>query len=189
MKVKTATPSRGGFTLIEVVVATILVGLALTAMMVSVGSNTRVNDAGTKLTQAAFLAQEIHEWTLTLPFRDQDVGDRDNPPGPDGSNPQVWVDDLDDLMNVTFGSRSATIPSCDLPRYGPRDGQGYAITALQAWSQTITMTWRDPNDLGHTVTNGTSDIIYVNVDVAVVITHQTTLIVSSGWLVTRKPGE
>ena len=175
MKVKTATPSRGGFTLIEVVVATILVGLALTAMMISVGSNTRVNDAGTKLTQAAFLAQEIHEWTLTLPFRDQDVGDRDNPPGPDGSSPQVWVDDLDDLMNVTY---------CP-----PRDGQGYAIAALPAWSQTITMTWRDPNDLDQTVTAGTSDIIYVNVDVSVDVRHQTTLIVSSGWLVTMKPGE
>jgi len=171
MKITTARPGRGGFTLIEVVVATVLVGLALTAMMISVRSNTRVNDAGTKLTQATFLAQEIREWTLTLPFRDQDVGDRDNPPGSDGSNPQVWVDDLDDLMNVTY---------CP-----PRDGQGYAIAPLPAWSQTITMTWRDPNNLSQTVTNGTSDIIYVNVDVK----HQNMLIVSSGWLVTKKPGE
>ena len=171
MKVTTARPGREGFTLIEVVVATVLVGLALTAMMVSVRSNTRVNDAGTKLTQATFIAQEIREWTLTLPFSDQDVGDRDNPPGSDGSNPQVWVDDLDDLMNVTY---------CP-----PRDGQGYAITALSAWSQAITMTWRDPDNLGNTVTNGTSDIIYVNVDVK----YQNKHIVSSGWLVTKKPGE
>jgi len=155
MKVKTATPGRGGFTLIEVAVATILVGLALTAMMISVGSNTRVNDAGTKLTQAAFLAQEIHEWTLTLPFND-----------------------LAQLKN------DPPLTYCP-----PRDGQGYAIAALPAWSQTITLTWRDPNNPGLTVTPGPTDIIYVNVDVAVVITHQTTLIVSSGWLVTRKPGE
>jgi prepilin-type N-terminal cleavage/methylation domain-containing protein len=155
MKVKTATPSRGGFTLIEVAVATILVGLALTAMMISVGSNTRVNDAGTKLTQAAFLAQEIHEWTLTLPFND-----------------------LAQLKN------DPPLTYCP-----PRDGQGYAITALPAWSQTITLTWRDSNDPGLTVTPGPTDIIYVNVDVAVDVWHQTTLIVSSGWLVTRKPGE
>lgn len=155
MKVKTATPGRGGFTLIEVVVATILVGLALTAMIVSVGSNTRVNDAGTKLTQAAFLAQEIHEWTLTLPFND-----------------------LAQLKN------DPPLTYCP-----PRDGQGYAITDLPAWRQTITLTWRDPNDLDQTVTPGPTDIIYVNVDVAVDVRHQTTLIVSSGWLVTRKPGE
>jgi len=171
MKVKTARPGRGGFTLIEVAVATILVGLALTAMMVSAASNTRVNDAGTKLTQAELLAQETREWTLSLPFRDQDVGDRDNPPGPDGSDPQVWVDDLDDLMNVTY---------CP-----PRDGLGFAISVLPTWSQTITMTWRDPNELSSTVADGTSDVIYVNVDVK----HHNKLVVSSGWLVTKKPGE
>jgi prepilin-type N-terminal cleavage/methylation domain-containing protein len=171
MKVTTARPAHGGFTLIEIVIATILVGLALAAMMVSVRSNTRVSDAGTKLTQASFLAQETREWTLTLPFRDQDVGDRNNPPGPDGSDPQVWVDDLDDLMDVTY---------CP-----PRDGQGFAITALPAWSQTISLTWRDPNNLGSTVAAGTSEIIYVNVDVK----HRNKLVVSSGWLVTKKPGE
>jgi len=167
------TPRRGqgGFTLIEIVVATVLVGLALAAMMTSVASNTRVNDAGTKLTQGTFLAQEIREWTLSLPFRDQDPGDLGNPPGPDGSSPQVWVDDLDDLMNVTY---------CP-----PRDGQGYAISNLPSWSQTITMTWRDPNNLGSTVPDGTSELIYVNVDVK----HRNKLIVSSGWLVTKKPTE
>lgn len=171
MRLETSRRGPGGFTLIEIVVATALVGLALVAMMTSTGSNTRVNDAGTKLTQGTFLAQEIREWTLSLPFNDQDAGDLNNPPGPDGSNPQVWVDDIDDLMNVTY---------CP-----PRDGQGYAIASLPAWSQTITMTWRDPNDLSGTVTPGTSDIIYVNVDVK----HRNNVVVSTGWLVTKKPTE
>ncbi len=161
----------GGFTLIEIVVATVLVGLALVAMMVSTGSNTRVNDAGTKLTQGTFLAQEIREWTLSLPFCDQDAGDLGNPPGPDGSNPQIWVDDLDDMMDVTY---------CP-----PRDGQGYAISALPAWSQTIEMTWRDPNDLTGTVADGASDVIYVNI----IVKHKNDTVVTSGWLVTKKPSE
>lgn len=171
MTLATTRRGLGGFTLIEIVVATVLVGLALVAMMASVGSNTRVNDAGTKLTQGTFLAQEIREWTLSLPFCDQDAGDLGNPPGSDGSDPQVWVDDLDDLMDVTY---------CP-----PRDGQGYAIANLSAWSQTITMTWRDPNDLGSTVSSGSSEVIYVNVD----IKHSNNLVVSSGWLVTKKPTE
>lgn len=171
MALTTTRRGLGGFTLIEIVVATVLIGLALVAMMASAGSNTRVNDAGTKLTQGTFLAQEIREWSLSLPFRDQDPGDLGKPPGPDGSDPQVWVDDLDDLMNVTY---------CP-----PRDGQGYAIATLPAWSQTITMTWRDPNNLSNTVSDGTSEVIYVNVDVK----HRNNLVVSSRWLVTKKPTE
>ena len=171
MNIERTKRTRGGFTLVEIVVATVLIGLAMAAMMVSVASNTRVNDAGTKLTQASFLAQEIREWTLTLPFRDQDPGDQGNPPGSDGTSPQTWVDDLDDLMDVTY---------CP-----PRDGQGYAISSLPEWSQTITLTWRDPNDLTTTVTAGTSDVIYVNVDVKYV----NKLITSSGWLVARKEDE
>ncbi len=171
MTFTTARRGLGGFTLIEVVVATVLVGLALVAMMTSVGSNTRVNDAGTKLTQGTFLAQEIREWTLSLPFRDQDAGDLGNQPGQDGSDPQIWVDDLDDLMDVTY---------CP-----PRDGQGYAISTLPSWSQTISMTWRDPDDLGSIVSAGTSEVIYVNVD----IKHRNKFIVGSGWIVTKKPTE
>lgn len=160
-----------GFTLVEIVVATILIGLAMAAMMVSVTSNTQVTDAGAKLTQASFLAQEIREWTLNLPFSDPDPGDQGNPPGSDGSSPQTWVDDLDDLMNVTYSP--------------PRDGQGYAISSLAEWSQTITLTWRDPNDLSTTVADGASDLIYVNVDVKYANKH----ITSSGWLVARKQDE
>ena len=63
----------------------------------------------------------------------------------------------------------------------PRDGQGYAISSLDQWSQTITLTWRDPDDLGSTVTPGASDIIYVNVDVK----YKNQLVTSTGWLVTK----
>ena len=163
--------ARGGFTLIEVAVATAIVGLGLTALLVAVASNTRVNDAGGKLTQGIFLAQELREWTLALPFSDQDPGDVGKPPGPDGSDPQVFVDDLDDLMDVTFSP--------------PRNGLGTALSQLPGWSQTITLTWRDPDNLSATVADGASDLIYVRVDVA----FQGQNITTTGWLVTRRQGE
>ncbi len=69
------TPSsahRGarGFTLIEALIATILIGLGAVAVMMSAGSGTKVNQASLDMTQASFLAQELREWTLQLPIDD-----------------------------------------------------------------------------------------------------------------------
>ncbi len=49
-----------------------------------------------------------------------------NPPGPDQSDPQTFVDDLDDLMDVTYSP--------------PRDAHGLPIADMTSWSQTITLT-------------------------------------------------
>jgi len=159
---------RRGFTLIEAAVATAIIGLGVAAVLVSVQSGTQVNDAGRKLTVATLLAQELREWTLRLPFSDPDPEDQGNPPGPDGSDPQIFVDDLDDLMGVTYDP--------------PRDGQGVAISDLTGWSQYIDLTWRDPADLTSIVASGTSDVIYVEVT----ISHKGAEILKRGWLVTRR---
>jgi prepilin-type N-terminal cleavage/methylation domain-containing protein len=169
-------PRRHGLTLIEVAVATAIIGVGVTALMVAAGSTTRVNSASRKLTQAVFIAQEVREWTLNLPFSDPDPGDQGNSPGPDGSDPQTFVDDLDDLSNWD-GAGITYSP--------PRDGQGVAMPDLAGWSQTITLTWRNPNDLTQTVAPGASDIINVNVDVK----HNDAGILACGWLVTRRESE
>jgi len=49
-------------------VATAIIGVGVAALMMSLGAGTSVNDNGQKLTRAAFLAQEIREWTLKLPY-------------------------------------------------------------------------------------------------------------------------
>jgi len=159
---------RHGMTLIEVAVATAIIAIGVTAVMVASTSTTGATDAGRKLTQAIFLAQEIREWTLKLPFSDPDDGDRGNPPGPDGSSPQVLVDDLDDLMDVTYSP--------------PRDGQGVAICDMAGWSQKITITWRTPEDLTQTVTPGSTDVVNVQVEVA----YKGRSILTTSWLVTRR---
>ena len=162
---------RGGFSLLEVAAAIAIVGVGLTALMVAVGSNTRVNDAGNRLTQGVALAQEIREWTCALPFSDPDPGDGDNPPGPDGSDPQAFVDDLDDLMDVTYSP--------------PRDGQGQPIADLVGWSQTLTLSWRDPDDLTAELSAGSSDYICVTVDVE----FKGEPVAQGTWLVTRSAGQ
>jgi len=149
---------RGGFTLLEIAVATIIIGVGLTALMATMRAGTSANSSSNKLTTSLFLAQNIHEWTRRLPFRDPDPEDAGNPPGPDGgTSPQDFVDDVDDLMDVTF---------CP-----PRDGTGAKILSLPDWSQTITMTWREPDDLllktpaAPTPAPGSTDTILVTVDI------------------------
>ena len=164
----TPRSARGGFTLIEVAVATAIVGVGVVAMMTSIAANTKANHAGQSLTHAVFLAQEIREWTIKLPFSDPDPGDVGKPPGPDSSDPQTFVDDLDDLMGVTYSP--------------PRDGLGNAITYMREWSQTINLTWRDPDSLTTVVSPGTSELVYVQVE----ISHQGRTTLTTGWLVTRR---
>ena len=171
MKQRQPQSRRGGFTLIEAAVATVIIALGVTALMLAVSSATRTTAVGKEMTQAVFLAQELREWTVKLPFSDLDPGDADNPPGPDGSDPQVFVDDLDDLMDVTYSP--------------PRDGQGLAIAEMPGWSQTISMTWRDREDLTTAVPDGSSDMIFVQVEIA----HNGTTVVTTGWLVARRESE
>ena len=160
--------AHAGFTLIEVVMATVIVGVGVGVLLTAVAATTRANGSGRELTQAVFLAQAIREWTIRLPFSDTDPGDQGNPPGPDGTDPQVFVDDLDDLIDVTYSP--------------PRNGQGVAVTTLAGWSQTITITWRDPDSVTTVVPAGSSDLACVEVRVS----HQGRPVLSTDWLVTRR---
>jgi Tfp pilus assembly protein PilV len=174
MYVKNSMRVRGGFSLVEVAVATIIVGIGVTALMISLAAGTKVNRAGQKITQAVFLAQELREWTSNLPFKDTDPGDANNPPGPDGLNPQIFVDDLDDLYSASGLTYSPPVDCTNPP--------AARMIELQDWSEKFTLTWRNPDNLTETVAVGTSDIIHVQVDIAC----QGQIILTTGWLVARK---
>ncbi len=156
------------FTLVEALVGTVVIGLGVAAVMTSVNSGTRVHEAGLDMTKATFLAQEIRERIMRLPFSDPDPADADNPPGPDGADPQTFADDVDDLMDVTF---------CP-----PKDGQEQVIDGMENWSQEISMTWLDNDDLTTSVADGTSDVIRVRVEVK----HDGELVLDTTWLVVRR---
>jgi prepilin-type N-terminal cleavage/methylation domain-containing protein len=161
----------GGFSLIEVALASAIIGIGIVALVASLGAASRVNDAGRDLTKAIFLADEIREWTVQLPFKDPDAADANNPPGPDGTDPQVFVDDLDDLYNAA-----------GLVFSPPRDGTGVAIANMTGWSEKLTLTWRDPNNFTQTVSPGTSTVI----NVAASIRLRGKEIMATSWLVAKR---
>ena len=157
-----------GFTLIETIVATSIIGIGLTALMASIATGSRVQGVGKQTTQAVFLAQNIREWTLTLPFTDPDPEDAGNPPGIDPNDSPDYADDLDDLMDTTYGP--------------PKDAMGYTIYDLTGWSQTITLTWRNPTNLESIVSDGSSDVVHVQVD----IKQNGQDVLSTSWLIVRR---
>jgi prepilin-type N-terminal cleavage/methylation domain-containing protein len=65
--------NKAGFTLIEVLVAIILVGLAIAALVAAGSSFTRANAAGAELATAEFLIEQIRELTATLSY--DELGD------------------------------------------------------------------------------------------------------------------
>jgi prepilin-type N-terminal cleavage/methylation domain-containing protein len=159
---------RGGFTLVESAIAVVIVGVGIVAMLSAMASGTSVNGQARSITQGVFLAQEIREWTMRLPFVDPNHPNAN--PGPDvGENPQTFINDLDDLMNVTFSP--------------PRDGQGNPIAGLTGWSQKITIEWRDPLSLSTRVyPDGSSDVA----SVAVTVSLNGRPVYSTSWIVTNK---
>lgn len=56
------------FTLIEVMIATIFVGLAISALMAASGTYTMVNSAGLDLSSGEFLIEQIREMTMVTAY-------------------------------------------------------------------------------------------------------------------------
>ena len=59
-----------GFTLIEVAIATVIIGVAFTAMLQLLAAGTVANKEGTELTTAIHLAGNIHEASLRTDYDD-----------------------------------------------------------------------------------------------------------------------
>jgi type II secretory pathway pseudopilin PulG len=60
---------NSGFALMDVMIAMVIVGIAIAAIVQLFYAGTTVNGEATRLTVAANLAQNIHEYALTLPHR------------------------------------------------------------------------------------------------------------------------
>ncbi|MHC4476851.1 MAG: prepilin-type N-terminal cleavage/methylation domain-containing protein [Planctomycetota bacterium] len=88
-----------GFSLLEVLIAVVLLGLALVALLAANSSFTTVNAAGSELSTAEFLVEQIKELTALLPVVDPE--DADTFFGPEEAAVADY-DDLDDFDNASF---------------------------------------------------------------------------------------
>jgi len=140
--------NKNAFTLIEVLIATFLVGLAVASLVVASGSFTKVNGAGTDLSTAEFLVEQIRELTALLPVVDPETGV--SVFGPEEATLAAY-DDLDDLDAANFTP--------------PISADRLVLNDLASFSQRITVENVSASNFEQVVSNHSSSFIRVTVKV------------------------
>jgi prepilin-type N-terminal cleavage/methylation domain-containing protein len=91
---------KNGLTLIEVLMAIILIGVAIASLVAANGLFTKANNFGLDLSTAEFLIEQIRELTTPLPAVDPNTGTATF--GPEAGETLATYDDLDDLNGASF---------------------------------------------------------------------------------------
>jgi len=136
--------------LIEAALTTVIIGVAVVALLAVIGSATCSNGSNRELTRGVFLAQEIREMLAPLPAC-QDGGRF----GPEAGETLASFNDLDDFNGQSFSP--------------PINAQRQALPADEwaGWTQSITVANVDPNYLaGHQpIGGGSTDMVRTTVEV------------------------
>jgi prepilin-type N-terminal cleavage/methylation domain-containing protein len=100
--------SIAGFSLIEVLIATVLVGMAIAALVAANGSFSMANVAGADLSTAEFLIEQIRELTTMLAVADPEAAAW-TVLGPEAGETLDTYDDVDDLDGFNSAALGAPI--------------------------------------------------------------------------------
>jgi prepilin-type N-terminal cleavage/methylation domain-containing protein len=143
------TGNKNAFTLIEVLIAVILVGLAIAALVGANISFTRANGAGADLSTAEFLIEQIRELTAMLPVVDPQT--EISTFGSEEGTVLANFDDIDDFANSTFSP--------------PINASRTAMTDFAAFSQQITVQNVSASNFEQVVGNHSSHFVRITVEV------------------------
>jgi type II secretory pathway pseudopilin PulG len=93
-----------GFTMIEIMIAILFIGLAITALLASNTAFTQTNAAGIHISTAEFLIEEIREMMTSLPVIDPLLSETISSGtfGPEGEGSAEAYDDVDDFDGASF---------------------------------------------------------------------------------------
>ncbi|MBN2590066.1 MAG: type II secretion system protein [Sedimentisphaerales bacterium] len=163
--------NKTGFTLIEVMIAVILVGLAIASLVGANGAFSQANGAGTELSTAEFLLEQIKELSAMLPVIDPSVVvpvPGTTPFGPDtGETTLAAYDDLDDFDGASFSP--------------PIDASRNTLSNFATFTQQVTVENVNPSDFDQVESDHSTNFIRVTVKVL----HNSEEICSSSWLRAR----
>ncbi len=114
---------RSGFSLIETLIAIVLVGLAMASLLAANGAFTRANGAGTDLSTAEFLVEQIRELSALLAVIDPESETAVF--GVESGEALSTYDDIDDLDGANFSP--------------PIGANRSPLTELATFSQQVTV--------------------------------------------------
>ncbi len=165
---------RRGFTLLETMLTLVIVSVGVAAVFDSYGAFTVANQWSSRTATAELLANEIREFTRTLPRHDPVTGlDLDEDSGDvygwglePGEVEATDVDDIDDLDGISFVWSGADLQNSEMP--GPIDAAGnvieqYVLNSVDrasgddvqfGWVQTITVDKVSPFDYAEVLEPG-----------------------------------
>lgn len=155
---------KAGFTLLEALMAAMLIGLAIAALAASSGAFTAYNAAGVDLSTAEFLVEEIRELTAPLPVGDPNGGTAF---GADPGESLATYDDLDDFHLRSYSP--------------PIDAGRTVMPEFGAFTQRILIHNVTASDLNVTAGNHSTDFYRVTVTVL----KSGVPITSSSWIRAR----
>lgn len=157
--------NKTGFTLIEVMIAVILVGLAIASLVGANSSFTQANGAGTELSTAEFLLEQIKELTAMLPVIDPVSGISNF--GPESGEVLATYNDLDDFDGASFSP--------------PIDASRNTLSNFATFNQQITVENVNPSNFEQVENDNSTNFVRITVKVY----HNSKEICSSSWLRAR----
>ncbi len=171
----TPSVSTKGFSLIEVLIATVLVGFAIAALVAANGSFSLANVAGADLSTAEFLIEQIREMTTMLPVVDPAVpaGTQVMVLGPEGDeNGVASYDDLDDFDDFDSAALGA-----------PIGAQRTTLPNLAAFRQQVMVRKVNKSDFNQTLLDNDTTTDFVRVEVKILENGRP--ISSASWIRAR----
>lgn len=160
---------NSGFSLIEALIAILIVGFAMASLLAANGAFTKANGAGTDLSTAEFLGEQIRELTALLPVVEPETPES----GVDVFGPEsdeTLATDYDDLNDFDDKSFSP-----------PISADRISLAELPAFSQQITVQNVHKSNFEQVVAD--HDSAFVRVTVRVYLNSKE--ISSVSWLRTR----
>ena len=139
---------RPGFTLIEALMAVMLLGLAIAALVGANTAFTHANGVGAELSTSEFLLEQIRELTTTMPTIDPET--EDTMFGPEEASLANY-DDVDDFDGASFSP--------------PIAGDRTVLSDFSAYRQTVKVENVSNSNFETVVGDHTSDFVRVTVDV------------------------
>lgn len=155
---------QSGFSLVEVLIATLLVGVSVVALLAGNGAFSMVNGVGVDLSTAEFLVEQIREWTTVMEVVDPEGGTATF--GLEEPN-MVDADDIDDLDGQSFSP--------------PVAAGGDPLAQFSSFSQQVVVENVSATDFTQVV--GDHSSMFVRTTVSVNQNNNT--IASASWIRTR----